>query len=80
MTLRPLDPVVLDADLADWVEATAAKAGLTPAAYLADLIKADRHGDVVERAHRLAAATHQQWVAAGRPVDDGLTLDEVFGP
>lgn len=80
MTLRQLEPLLLDADLADWLEATAAKAGLSTAEYLTGLVAADRqHGDALERAHRLAAPAYHAWVRAGRPTEDGLTLDEVFG-
>ncbi|MFD9685182.1 hypothetical protein ACFWXO_05400 [Kitasatospora sp. NPDC059088] len=80
MTLRQLDPVVLDGDLADWVEATAANAGLSVPEYLAGLVEADRSASAVDRANRLAAPLYQRWVDTGRPVDDGLTIDEVFGP
>ncbi|GAA3035598.1 hypothetical protein GCM10020229_53710 [Kitasatospora albolonga] len=81
MTLRQLDPLLLDADLADWLEATAAKAGLSTAEYLTGLVAADRHhGDALDRAHRLASPAYRSWVDAGRPTADGLTPDEVFGP
>ncbi|WP_331731197.1 hypothetical protein OHV05_37520 (plasmid) [Kitasatospora sp. NBC_00070] len=79
MTLRQLDPLVLESGLADWVEAAAAKAGLSTTEYLAGLVAADRRSSGLDRAHRLAAAAHREWVTDGRPVD-GLTLDEVFGP
>ncbi|GAA4831475.1 hypothetical protein [Kitasatospora terrestris] len=79
MTLRQIEPVLLDGDLADWVEATAAKAGLTVPEYLAGLVEADRDSEAVDRASRLAAPVYQRWVDAGRPVDDGLGLGEVFG-
>lgn len=80
MTLRQIEPVLLDDDLADWVEATAANAGLSVPEYLAGLVEADRRGTAVDRANRLAAPVYQQWVDTGRPVDDGMTMDEVFGP
>ncbi|MFJ8039037.1 hypothetical protein ACIRBX_00820 [Kitasatospora sp. NPDC096147] len=81
MTLRQLDPLLLDADLADWLEATAAKSGLSTAEYLTGLVAADRrHGDEQDRADRAAALVHRRWVEAGRPTADGLALDEVLGP
>lgn len=69
----------MEAGLAAWVEATAAKAGMSTAEYLAALAEADRRSSAAERAGRLAAPVYQQWVAEGRPMDGGLGLDEVFG-
>ncbi|RKE23273.1 hypothetical protein [Streptomyces sp. TLI_171] len=80
MSVRQLAPVLMEADLAAWAEATAAKAGLSTAQYLAALVEADRRATAAERAARLAAPAYQQWDADGRPTEDGLDLDEVFGP
>ncbi|MFJ5231276.1 hypothetical protein ACIQBJ_15430 [Kitasatospora sp. NPDC088391] len=80
MTVRQLEPVLMEADLAAWAEATAAKAGLSTAQYLAALVEADRLATAAERAARLAAPAYLRWAADGRPTEDGLDLDEVFGP
>jgi hypothetical protein len=75
----------LDDELAAYAQKEAGRAGLDLGEYLGRLIAADRAAaagtpeEQRARADRMAAVAYQDWVAAGRPQEDAVSMDEVFG-
>ncbi|MEV8534000.1 hypothetical protein [Streptomyces sp. NPDC051211] len=74
--------VSVTGDAAVRVRTAAERAGLPVAAYVSQVLEAAAGGSPADREVRARAAArtgYQAWDRAGRPEDDGMSMDEVFG-